>query len=117
MPMAVKNLTLEKALPYILIIGGIIGFYCAFVLSLDKIKILENPHFIPSCNLNPVLSCGSVMQSKQANAFGFPNPFIGLGTFPAVIVVGGAMLAGAQMKRWFWLILEAGLVFGLAFAY
>ena len=115
--MAERKITLQKALPYILVLAGIIGIYCSFVLSIDKIKILENPHFIPSCNLNPVLSCGDVMHSKQADVFGFPNPFIGLGAFSGVLVIGGAMLAGAKMKRWFWLVFEAGLALGLAFAY
>lgn len=111
------KLTLEKALPWILIIGGLLAYIASFILALDKVKILENPHYVPSCNLNPVLSCGTVMLSHQANAFGFPNPFIGLGTFPVIMIVGGAMLAGAKFKRWFWLGLEAGLVLGIGFAY
>lgn len=109
--------SLQKTLPYILVIGGVIGYICAFIIMFDKIKILNNPHYIPSCNFNPIISCGNVMQSKQANAFGFPNPLIGLGAYPAIAIVGIAMLAGARFKRWFWLGLEAGLAMGLAFAY
>ena len=112
-----NNWTLKKTLPYILLAGGIIGYICSFIIMFDKVRILNNPHYVPSCNLNPIVSCGSVMQSKQATAFGFPNPFIGLGAFPAVAVVGGALLAGARFKRWFWLGLETGLALGLAFAY
>jgi len=112
-----KNLTLDKALPYLFVIGGLIGLYCSYILSIDKIKLLQNPHFIPSCNLNPVLSCGNVMHSWQSNAFGFPNPFIGLATFPVLIIIGLAILSGAKMKRWFWLGLTAGQLLGIAFAY
>jgi uncharacterized membrane protein len=108
---------LQKTLPYVLLIGGIIGYICAFIIMFDKVRLLNNPHYIPSCNLNPIISCGSVMQSKQANAFGFPNPFIGLGAFPVVAVIGGAMLAGAKFKRWFWLGLNAGLLFALGFVH
>ena len=115
--MTSKNLTLQKALPWILLVGGIIGYACAFIIMLDKVKLADNPHFIPSCNLNPIISCGSVMKSKQATAFGFPNPFIGLGAFPVVAVVGGAMLAGARFRRWFWLGFVGGLGLGLGFAY
>ncbi len=115
--MSIKNWTLPKALPYILIFTGLVGFVCAFILTQDKFEILQNPHFIPDCNLDPILSCGSVMVTKQAAAFGFPNPFIGLGAFPILATVGVAMLAGARFKRWFWLGLEAGLVGGIAFAY
>jgi uncharacterized membrane protein len=112
-----KIWSLPKVLPFILLIGGIFGYICAFVIMFDKVQILNNPHYIPSCNLNPVISCGSVMQSKQATAFGFPNPFIGLGAFPVVAVIGGAILAGARFKRWFWLGLNAGLVFALGFVH
>ena len=115
--MSLKQITLQKSLPYILLIGGIIGYFCAFIIMWDKVKLADNPHYVPSCSLNPVISCGSVMKSKQAAAFGFPNPFIGLGAFPAVAVVGGAMLAGARFKRWFWLTLQAGYTLGTVFAY
>lgn len=112
-----KTLTLEKVLPWLLVVGGVIGLICSFIISLDKIKLLENPHFQPSCDLNPVISCGSVMASKQGSAFGFPNPWIGLAAFSILITVGMAMFAGAKFKRWFWIGLEAGIVLGLAFAY
>lgn len=115
--MSFKNWSLPKALPWILLIGGIIGYLCAFIIMWDKVKLADNPAFSPNCNLNPIISCGSVMKSAQAQAFGFPNPFIGLGAFPAVAVVGGAMLAGARLKRWFWLTLWSGYVLGTAFAY
>lgn len=115
--MSAKNLSLQKTLPYILLIGGLIGYICSFVIMFDKIRILNDPHYIPSCNLNPIISCGSVMQSKQANVFGFPNPFIGLGAYPVVAIIGVAILAGAKFKRWFWVGLEAGLGLSLAFAY
>jgi uncharacterized membrane protein len=56
------------------------------------------------------------MESKQANAFGFPNPFIGIVGFSIVTATGMAILAGAsKLKRWYWLGLQAGTVFGVAF--
>lgn len=111
-----KNLNLQKLLPYILIIGGIIGVLCAFALSQDKIQALQNPNFVPSCDLNPVISCGSVMQSAQAAAFNFPNPFIGLSAYAALATVGAAILAGGRFKRWFWLALNIGMALGTTFA-
>lgn len=114
---ATKPKLVGSFLPYILVGAGIIGFICAAVIMFDKVQLLKNPRYVPSCNLNPVISCGSVMQSKQANAFGFPNPFIGLGGFPIVLTVGMAVLAGAKFKRWFWLGLQAGTIFGLGFVH
>ncbi len=113
--MNLKHWKLERVLPWLLIMGGAIGLVCAFVIAFDEFKLLQNPHFVPSCNLNPVISCGSVMQSKQAHAFGFPNPFIGLMAFPVVIASGAMMLAGAKLKRWYMLGLEGGTIFGLLF--
>lgn len=107
--------TLAQNLPFILAIGGAIGYICAFIIMFDKVQLLKNPNYIPSCNLNPIISCGSVMSSKQGSAFGFPNPFIGLGAFPIVMTVGMAVFAGAKFKRWFWLGLETGTILGLLF--
>jgi uncharacterized membrane protein len=112
-----KKLTLENVLPYILLIGGVIGLFCSFIITYDKMRLLENPNFVPNCNLNPIISCGSVMQSKQGSAFGFPNPWIGLAAFAVLVTVGVAMLAGAKFKRWFWLGLEAATILGLGFVH
>ncbi|HEV2413149.1 MAG TPA: vitamin K epoxide reductase family protein [Candidatus Saccharimonadales bacterium] len=112
-----KQSNLVKALPWIFIVGGIIGIISSFVITLDKFKLAENPNYIPSCNLNPIVSCGSVMASHQGSAFGFPNPFIGLAAFAVLITIGMAMLAGATFKKWFWIGLELGSIFGLLFVH
>ncbi len=106
---------LKHVLPWLLVVLGAIGLICAFILSLEKIELLKNPDYQPSCNLNPVLSCGSIIRTPQASAFGFPNPFIGLVGYSVVVTVGMALFAGAQFKRWFWRGLQAGTTFGLLF--
>lgn len=108
---------LAPLMPYILVIGGVIGLICSFIISYDKLKIVEDPAFVPGCTLNPVISCGSVMRSWQGSVFGFPNPWIGLAGFSILITVGMAMLAGGRFKRWFWACFELGMVLGLGFAY
>lgn len=115
--MSIKNLTVKKALPWILLIGGIIGYLCAFIIMFDKIQLADNPNFQPACDLNPIISCGSVMESDQATAFGFPNPFLGLGGFAIIATIGAAMLAGAAFKRWFWLAVNAGMLFAVGFVH
>lgn len=110
-----KNLTLKKTLPWIMVIAGLVGIYCAFVLSQDKLRLIENPGLQLDCSLNPVVACGNVIKSAQGNAFGFPNPFLGLAGYAAVATIGVAILAGARFKRWFWLAVEAGLVLATAF--
>lgn len=109
---------LERALPYVLIVLGIIGFLCAFIIMFEKLKLLQDPDYKPSCSLNPVISCGNVMSSPQSHAFGFPNPFIGLAAYPMLIAFGAFLLGGAtKLKRWVWLSLQAGTIFGLAFVH
>jgi len=115
--MNIKHWKIERALPWILIIGGVLGIICSFIITQDKFKLLENPHFVPSCNLNPVVSCGSVMSSKQGAVFGFPNPFIGLSAFAVLVTIGMAMFAGAKFKRWFWIGLQIGTLLGVAFVH
>ena len=116
-PAAAAVSNLARFIPWLLVVGGIIGLICAGIIGYDEFKLSLNPHFVPSCNLNPVISCGSVMQSKQAHAFGIPNVFIGLASFGILITCGMALLAGATFKRWFWRGLEAGTIFGLGFVH
>lgn len=108
--------SLVTPLSWMLVIGGLIGLICSYIITLDKFKLLQNPSFRPNCDLNPIVSCGSVMQSAQGAVFGFPNPWIGLVSFGIIITVGMALLAGAKFKRWFWLGLEIGIALGLIFA-
>jgi uncharacterized membrane protein len=112
-----KSLTLEKVLPYILIVGGAVGLFASFVLTYDTLKIAENPNYVPSCSLNPVVSCGSVIDSTEGHMFGLPNPFYGIAAFAVIITIGFAIVAGAKFKRWFWLGLQAGAIAGIAWAY
>lgn len=115
---ATKESKWQKAYPYILIVGGLLGIFAALSLSLDEIKLLKNPGFQPVCNLNPLLSCTSVISSHQAKAFAsIPNPYIGLAGFAIVVTVGMAILAGAKFKKWFWQGLLLGTTFGVSFVH
>lgn len=98
-----------------LAIGGMVGFGASFVLAVEKFLLLQNPAFEPSCNINPLLSCGSVMITPQASVFGFPNPLLGIAGFAIVMTIGMAVLAGASFKRWFWLGLQVGAILGVIF--
>lgn len=108
---------LDKWLPVMLIVIGVIGTIAAFFILYEKIHILQNPNYKPACSINPIISCGSIMSSDQSNAFGFPNPIIGLIGFPILVVTGVVLLGGAKLKRWYWLGLNAGMLLGLAFVH
>lgn len=108
---------LAHILPWLLIVCGALGVIASCVITADKFALLQNKNYQPVCDLNPIISCGSVMKSEQANVFGFMNTYIGLLGFPALVTVGVGMLAGARFKRWFWIGIQIGLTFGVIFAY
>ncbi|MCX4979714.1 vitamin K epoxide reductase family protein [Streptomyces sp. NBC_00572] len=105
----------SRAFAWLLVITGAAGVLAAWVITIDKFKLLEDPNFVPGCSLNPIVSCGNIMKSEQASVFGFPNPMLGLVTYAMVIAIGVALLAGARYRRWYWLGLNAGTLFGVGF--
>ncbi|MFS0884483.1 vitamin K epoxide reductase family protein [Aeromicrobium sp. 179-A 4D2 NHS] len=107
--------TRDGAMAWLLLVGGSIGLLASAVLLVERFELAENPAYTPSCSLNPVLSCGSIMESAQAAVFGFPNPILGVAAFPVLMTTGAAMLAGAEFRRWFWVGLQIGVTAGMGF--
>jgi len=99
------------------LVAGVIGLAAALTLTIEKIEILINPDYVPSCSINPVLSCGSVMITPQASLFGFPNPLIGIVSFTVVVVTGALALARVNLPRWYWAGLAAGTLLGTVFVH
>lgn len=98
-----------------LITGGVVGWAAAFALTLERIRVAENPDATLSCDVSPFISCKSVMLTWQAKLLGFPNPLIGLAAFFAPILIGVAILAGAKFAKWFWQIFTLGMLGGFGF--
>ncbi|MEU5955787.1 vitamin K epoxide reductase family protein, partial [Streptomyces sp. NPDC047525] len=105
----------SRAFALLLVITGTAGLLAAWVITLDKFKLLEDPDFTPGCSLNPVVSCGNIMKSEQASVFGFPNPMLGIAAYAVVMCVGMSLLGRARFPRWYWLTLNAGMLFGVGF--
>ncbi|MFJ4850210.1 MULTISPECIES: vitamin K epoxide reductase family protein [unclassified Streptomyces] len=104
-----------RAYTWLLVVCGALGLLASWVITIDKFKLLEDPNFVPGCSLNPIISCGNIMKSEQAHAFGFPNPMIGMVAYPVVIAIGMGIFAGARYRSWYWLGLQAGTLFGVGF--
>ncbi|MDH6242989.1 vitamin K epoxide reductase family protein [Mycobacterium sp. OTB74] len=111
------GVTVSRASAIWVLIAGVIGEIASFVLSVEKIRQLENPAYVPSCSIDPVLSCGSVMLTKQASLFGFPNPLLGIAAFSVVIVTGVLAVVGIRLPRWYWAGFAVGTVLGAVFVH
>ena len=100
-----------------MLLGGVFGFIASFLLTIDKIKLLKDAQFVPSCNISETLNCKSVMLSEQAEVFGFPNSIIGIGAFAIFVAVGIAVLGGVNFPKWFWQIALVGTVLATLFSH
>ena len=100
---------------WILVVCGLIGLVAAIELIIQKISVLSDPDFVPNCDINPVLSCGSVINTEQASLFGFPNPVLGVIGFTVVIMFGALLFAGLELPRSMWLGLNIGALAGMSF--
>lgn len=96
------------------VVRGDRGF-ALLLLLVEKITLIADPTYVPTYSINPILSCGSVMRTEQSEVFGFPNPILGVAGFAIVATTGAALLAGASLRWWYWLGLQGGTIFGVAF--
>ena len=99
-----------------MLVSSILGLYASFVLSVDAIALAKDPNAVLACDINPLISCGKVGITWQANLFGWPNSFLGLMTEPIVITLAIAALGGVRFPRWFMLVAQAFYTLGFIFA-
>ena len=100
-----------------LLLAAVAGFLASFVLTIDKLKILKDSNYKPSCNINAVLNCKSVMLSQEAEVFGFPNSLIGIAAFAMMLVVAVSLLMGVEFPKRFWQLLVPGPIFAVGFSH
>ena len=96
----------------LLLVTGIIGWVASAVLVAERLALFRDPEHVTSCDINPWVSCGKVMGSWQSELFGFPNPLIGIVAFAVIITTAMAVLAGAQLGRWYWIGLQVAVSLG-----
>ena len=111
----IESVKRPTGLAIFFIIGGLIALTAAFLLTVDKFAILEDPQAQLSCNFSVLVGCSTNLGSWQGAIAGFPNPVIGLMAWPVVITIGAAILAGARFARWFWIALNLAVTGALAF--
>ncbi len=80
-------------------------------------RLAADPTLDLGCDINAVISCGTVAGAWQSSLLGFPNAYLGLVTEPVVITLAVAGLAGVRFPRWFMFAAQVVYTVGLAFAY
>lgn len=112
-PISPTGATQGRRTAVLLLVTGALGLVASFVLAVEKYAVLADPAYVPTCSLNPVLSCGTVMSSPQAELFGFPNPLLGIAGFSVLVTCGMVALTGARLPTWFWWGLQVGVTAGV----
>ena len=100
-----------------MLLSSLLGLVASLVLSIDAVRLAEDPLADLSCNISSTISCAKVGLTWQANLLGFPNAFLGLIAEPVVITLAVAALGGVRFPRWFMISAQAVYTIGLAFAY
>lgn len=104
----------NKRIGLILLITGVVGWLASGWLVLERLALYADPNHVASCDMNPFVSCTSVMKTAQASLLGFPNPLIGVVAFTVVITTAVILFTGVKLPRWYWLSLQAGVTAGFA---
>ena len=100
-----------------MLFSSLVSLTASFVLSVDALELARNPGADLTCNINSVISCGTVGATWQANLLGFPNAYLGLIAEPVVITIAVASLAKVKFPRGFMLAAQIVYTIGLVFAY
>jgi uncharacterized membrane protein len=108
-------LNLSKAFPLILIVFGFTGLLASSAISIEKVSLLKDPTAELVCNINPIYSCGNVINSKQSSVFGFSNELMGIAMFSAIITVGVLVISGSKLNPRIWKLFMLGMVGSMAF--
>ncbi len=100
-----------------MLVSACLSLTASLVLSIDAVRLAADPGVSLSCNLNAIISCGTVGSSWQAQLLGFPNAFLGLIAEPVVITIAVASLGGVRFPRWFMFSAQIVYSVGFIFAY
>lgn len=91
---------------WMMLIGGVVGLVAAATLTIEKVRYLtelsEGREPTTNCDLNAFVSCGGVINTPEASAFGFPNPIIGIVGFTVVLTLGVLLASGVRLPGWIW---------------
>lgn len=109
---SLKSFSWKKSFPSFGIAAALIGLNASLRLAIDTLELLRNPDYVPACDINPILSCGSVIGSNDG-IFSVPHTYLGIMAFTALLVFSVLLLSGARFKEWVWKIGLGASLFGI----
>ncbi|MFW0121803.1 vitamin K epoxide reductase family protein [Rothia sp. CCM 9419] len=112
-----EQASFDRRLAFLVLVAGAIAFVSSCMLVFERLQIYIDASHVSSCDVNALLNCGTVMRTPYAEAFGFPNPFIGLVGYAIVLTISTAILAGARFSRWYWLAMNIGHLLATVFVF
>ena len=95
---------------------GLVALISSFILTVDQFFLLKHPNEVLNCSLNLVLNCATVMNTWQAEVFGFPNMLIGLMAYSALVAIAFVALTGVRFSKKFLMAFNLGIFLGLIFS-
>lgn len=108
----------SKVLGTVLAVMGVLGLIASFALTYDLIQIGQNPGYEPSCSINPIISCTSVMETAEATVLGsIPNSMFGIIGFSMLIVFGIIVALDVLLPRKLWQLAQLAAVGGVLFSH
>ena len=93
-------MTRDRPFAWLLLITGAVGWLASGALVLEKLEVLKDPSHVTVCDVNPWISCGQVMQTRQGSECRFPNVFMGIVAFAVIITTAMGLIAGATFAPW-----------------
>lgn len=94
-----------------------LGFVASLSLTIDYYRLLDNPSYVLACDINPIVSCGSVMESQYAKVFGVPLSLGGVIGFGVLMLFSIGAFFGLKYKLWVWRAAQAAAIAGLLVAH
>ena len=112
-----KKLSIGKIVAIALAVSGVIGLIASFALSIETVSYIKNPHAALACNINPIVSCSSVIDTPQGQVFGFMNPLIGVVAFSMLIVFALSVWYDTKFPKFIWIGAEIASLLGVLFVH
>ena len=100
-----------RELVWVMFITACIGMVAAANLILAQINMSVDPNNALSCDINSLVGCSDFLRSDvNALFFNVPNALFGIMFFAGILGISVALASGAELSRWLWRMLCAGMI-------